>query len=581
MTVAVPPTTGVLVIGEPSFADALRAIETAIDLDDSTKRYWSTSLRQLAGYLGLPRETIPARIAAISGLVRKLHPERLGVNSKTFANHRANAKAALRWFNRQTLGSARHAPMSEEFRLLLNQVADRHVRDTLSPFFRYLTGLGVSAEAVTDAHVAAYAQYRRDTGFQKFKLHKERLLVRYWNTCRDSVPGWPKITLTEPARLKSHEGPAWADFPVGLRKDIEQYCARLAKPHESRDGRLMKACDPSTIEVRKRVLEATVRMAVSIGIPLAELQSLGDLLRPDRAEAIIDAYWKRNGKLPSTSTIDLGDRFFNIARTETDLSPEELGKLDGMRRILESHRSAGLTPKNRAVVRDVLLSGQWGKVVQLPGRLMAQADASRKTSPVTSAVMAQLAIAIRILVVAPVRMENLSEIEIGTHLVRPGGPGEGYFLTFERYDVKNDIALDFELDDLTSELIDRYIMNHRPVLMRGRNHNCLFPGVAENGKGSGTFGLQISKKLWDCLGIALTPHQFRHCAAALLLQRYPGNYELVRQVLGHKSLRTTIAFYVGLETIGSTRLFGALVTELDGPLQHSAAVTVRRHGRRG
>ncbi len=285
MTVAVPPTTGVLVIGEPSFADALRAIETAIDLDDSTKRYWATSLRQLAGYLGLPRETIPARIAAISGLVRKLHPERLGVNSKTFANHRANAKAALRWFNRQTLGSARHAPMSEEFRLLLNEVADRHVRDTLSPFFRYLTGLGVSAEAVTDAHVAAYAQYRRDTGFQKFKLHKERLLVRYWNTCRDSVPGWPKVTLTEPARLKSHEGPAWADFPVGLRKDIEQYCARLAKPHESRDGRLMKACSPSTIEVRKRVLDGhrsnggehrhSPRRTAILGRPFATRQGRG------------------------------------------------------------------------------------------------------------------------------------------------------------------------------------------------------------------------------------------------------------------------------------------------------------------
>ena len=575
------PVKSVLYIGEPSFADALRAIEAAIDLDENTKRYWATSLRQLAGYIGLARETIPARIAAIGGLVRKLHPERLGVNSKTFANHRANAKAALRWFNRQTAGSARSAPIAENLRVLWNLIGDRYAKDMLSPFFRYLTGLNVSAEAVTDAHVAAYAQYRRDGGFSMFKLHKERQLVRHWNDCRGSVPGWPEVTLTEPARLKSHEGPAWENFPEKLREDIDGYCARLSKPRDDKNGRLLKACASSTMDLRKRVLIATVRMADSIGIPVTELQSLSDLLRPDRAEAIIDAYWKRDGKIPSLYTIDLGAKFFSIARTETELTPEELGKLDQMRRILERHRSGGLTPKNRAVVRDVLLSGQWAKVVQLPGLLMTQADASRKTSPVTSAVAAQLAIAIRILVVAPVRMENLSEIEIGTHLVRPGGLGEGYFLTFERYDVKNNIALNFELDDLTSELIDRYIMNHRPALMRGRNHNCLFPGIAGDRKGSDTFGLQISKKLWDCLGIELTPHQFRHCAAALLLQRYPGNYELVRQVLGHKSIRTTMNFYVGLEPIGSTRLFGAIVTELDGPQQHSAAVTIRRRGRRG
>ena len=125
-------------IGEPSFADAIDMIAAADDLTTERKRYWSTSLRQMAGYLDQPLATIPARIAAINPAVRKLHPEALGVNPKTFANHRANLRAALLWFNRQTLGTGRNAPMASAYRCLLADVDDRYARDTLSPFFRYL-----------------------------------------------------------------------------------------------------------------------------------------------------------------------------------------------------------------------------------------------------------------------------------------------------------------------------------------------------------------------------------------------------------------------------------------------------------
>jgi hypothetical protein len=90
---------GVL-IGEPSFADAMTAIEKAEDLSPTQKRHWSTSLRQMARYLDRPLSLIPTRIAAIAEAVKKLHPVRLGVKPKTFANHRANARAALLWFNR-------------------------------------------------------------------------------------------------------------------------------------------------------------------------------------------------------------------------------------------------------------------------------------------------------------------------------------------------------------------------------------------------------------------------------------------------------------------------------------------------
>ena len=48
-----------------------------------------------------------------------------------------------------------------------------------------------------------------------------------------------------------------------------------------------------------------------------------------------------------------------------------------------------------------------------------------------------------------------------------------------------------------------------------------------------------------------------------MLKADPGNYELVRRVLGHRSITTTQNFYIGLETLEATRLFGEMVTGLE------------------
>src|ERR1700693_5232743 len=98
--------------------------------------------------------------------------------------------------------------------------------------------------------------------------------------------------------------------------------------------------------------------------------------------------------------------------------------------------------------------------------------------------------------------------------------------------------------------------------MRGLNHDSLFPGAVKERKSTKTLSEQISKLLWKELGLKITPHQFRHAAAYLMLKACPGNYELVRRVLGHCSAATTRNFYIGLETLEANRLFGEMVTRL-------------------
>ena len=54
----------------------------------------------------------------------------------------------------------------------------------------------------------------------------------------------------------------------------------------------------------------------------------------------------------------------------------------------------------------------------------------------------------------------------------------------------------------------------------------------------------------------------RHIAAKLFLDANPGAYEVVRRVLGHRSIDTTTCFYTGLETPAAVRHFDKTILHL-------------------
>jgi integrase len=62
--------------------------------------------------------------------------------------------------------------------------------------------------------------------------------------------------------------------------------------------------------------------------------------------------------------------------------------------------------------------------------------------------------------------------------------------------------------------------------------------------------------------LRITVHQFRHAAAAIILKHRPGEYEMVRLLLGHKSVTTTINSYIGFETTHAGQVFGELITNM-------------------
>jgi hypothetical protein len=300
-------------------------------------------------------------------------------------------------------------------------------------------------------------------------------------------------------------------------------------------------------------------MAVKEGVPLDSLTSLRALVHPDVSEKILDGYWRKDGEIPSTYTINLSCRFVALAYAIGSFDEDVLGRLGDTRFALEQHREDGMTEKNLALIQRVLTDGIWSRVVSLPGQLMQQARLLRRHAPVRAAVLAQIAVAVAILTVAPVRLGNLASIRLGENLSKPGGPHSTFCLTFRKYDVKNRIPLQFKLDEMVTAIIDEYVHDFRPALMRGSNADWLFPGHSGEHKEKISFSTQIVDRVQKSTGLRITVHQFRHAAGALILKHRPGEYELVRRTLGHKSIQTTTNFYCSLETTQASEIFTDII----------------------
>jgi integrase len=541
---------------ETSFADAVSIIAAAQELSEQTKRHWTTSVRQIAKALDKPIAVIPARYSAVRADLARLHQVPAGLTVKTLKNHKSNVKSALLWLAREKGIPEHGAPLSVDWEPLRAAVKDSLVRSRLSSFMRYCSANNIAPAGVDEGTVDSFVSYRWRCGKPANDAFR-RLLARAWNANVGSLPGWPATKLVVPSAKRLVEV-EWDAFPLGLRQDIDRYLQGLTRIRRSRTGQRIRPLKPSTIRTRRAELQAVARMAVKTGVPIDKLDSLSALIAPEVAEKILDAYWKNNGEHPKLFTIDLAGRFLSIAKETKCLSDVDCERLDEMRRDLDDRRQEGLTDKNIAFLRQVLSPGVWSRIVRLPFAMMAEARQHRH-APVRAAVIAQVAVAIGIERVAPVRIANLTSIRLDTNLIKPGGPNSNYWLTFPDHDVKNRVKLNYPLPPDVTELIDEYVHDFRPALLKDRNEDFFFPGRHNGAKDKVSFSGQITKRIYKATGLRMTVHQFRHAAGALILKHRPGEYELVRQLLGHRNVQTTINSYIGFETIQASEIFGKIV----------------------
>ena len=121
--------------------------------------------------------------------------------------------------------------------------------------------------------------------------------------------------------------------------------------------------------------------------------------------------------------------------------------------------------------------------------------------------------------------------------------------------------LNFKFDQPLTDLIDEYVHEFRPTLLRGTNSSWLFPGENGEPRNKLQFSKQITERIQKATGLRITSTNFATLRQRFYLKHHPGNYETVRQFLGHRDIQTTIRFYCGLETMQATEEFGKLIRE--------------------
>jgi len=123
---------------------------------------------------------------------------------------------------------------------------------------RYCSARGIGPALVNNSIFEQYWRYRSETTALAANNTAKRFMVRAWNSCAAAVNDWHLQCLTEPPRKVTEL--TWEVFPVGLRRDLDEYFAGLAQVHRTLKGKRMQACSPATIATRRA---ATVQPAAS------------------------------------------------------------------------------------------------------------------------------------------------------------------------------------------------------------------------------------------------------------------------------------------------------------------------------
>jgi integrase len=379
--------------------------------------------------------------------------------------------------------------------------------------------------------------------------------AKSWNNAVERVAGWPQQRLTVPSRQQLFTLP-WSAFLPTLQADVEAY-SRRAAGLDLNDDHFLRAQRPATIETRRWQLRLLATAIVNSGIPPDSLIDLRAMLAPERAAAGLQYLLERNGDKSSVQISNLAD-FLPTLAGRLDMPEEVLSKLRRIKKKLKVVQH-GMTARNREALRAFDDQAAVEALLNLPSRLLLEVQKSGRKRR-REAKLIQTALAIELLLAIAVRIQNLASIEIERHFIEVGDRrNRMVHLRFLASEVKNANDLEFPLQPETLELLETYLTEWRPLLMTEPGR-FLFPGKEPaSHKGKNTLSSQIKELVHACTRLDMPAHRFRHAAGKIFLDRNPGQYEIVRQLLGHKDIRTTIAFYAGAESASAARHYAKTI----------------------
>lgn len=533
---------------QPAQITTLACLIARLDADpalaEAPRREMKSAINTIAKVLKAPPHLVPAAPDQLRRQLNLALPVAARVQSARFTNAKSLLRRALALYDPKVMPARSRAGLLPEWSALLKQPRASPValQRGLARFSRYCSAAGIRPCDVTQAvydgfydDLVAHCLIRSPRETQQTAGHA-------WNAAAGVVPGWPQTVLAIANHRRNPSLP-WSAFPDSLLQDVDAYLApRSAKTFKFSRG--VPALEESTIASKRALLRQFVSCLVESGRDPATFRSLADVVTLEAADEGLAILNARAGGQNTGRIYNTAYMLYGIAEHWLQLDPATVTEFrNGCREIRPL--GDGMTRKNKLWLKQFDDPHKLMALLNLPLVMMAEACGPAVPTK-AEARIAQLAVAIELLLRVPLRISNVAALELGRTLILEGSTNGHIIIDFT--EVKNDVDIDAPLSRSFLRLLDTYLKRFHGLLAPP---GCamIFPSADGGHKRSVVLATQIKACVAERCGIALSAHLFRHLAAKLYLEARQGEYGSVRLLLGHKSIDTTTRAYCGTEKV--------------------------------
>jgi integrase len=430
----------------------------------------------------------------------------------------------------------------------------------LSSLGKFCSRLNIDPKEVT---LAVWQDYRDETLYgSSFKNPRAALqrTLKASNAALVTMPNWPLPELPKliNPRLVSI---AKNDLPPSFWQDIENYVLMSSTPAKNIfDQNWPKQLSPATLQRYRAVAWRTASAQVHDGRHAVEITSLAALLDVAWLQKAMSWFYHRADNIFLKEHLNTAATWVSFADNYVHPPADTIDQIrKGIFKMIEKKLGpAGFSKKNiekleqfsnSTIVKDLLFT---------PYQIMAEIK-KKKVIAVHDAIQMMAAVGIELLLTTMIRSKNLADINLQTHFwPKQPTPAGAWSLLVGPSDVKNRKPLRFALAKPTVRLIDFYLMNCRPLLLK-KSSDMLFLRANGEPKGRTMTANLITRTIRRRLDLDVNVHLFRHIGTMLYLDAHPGHFGVPQVMLGHTSDRTTRKFYAHLQTTQAIRHFTAAV----------------------
>lgn len=542
-----------------NLAEVFSRIEAWSDLPPLRQRDMHSALRRVTVLARRSLADIPASPKALRDLLAEVSPATARLSPTTRANLRSLVLAALNEAGVATHAGRSRSTLSPSWQELDARLPTERLRLGLSRLLHFLSEREIEPADVSAETFERFRRVLEEDSLLAGHAALYRATTRFWNQARVAIDEWPRVKAVTPSARRTY-ALGWGSFPVSFQADANGFLDASENKDVFSDS-YAPSIRPGTVAIRRKQIPQLASALVLAGVPTEEVVSLATLVRPDHAKRALRYLLDRRGGGLGAYLGQQAQLLLTIARHWVKAPREDVETIDALRRKL-SPRKQGLTARNRDRLRQF-------DDPDLVRRLLDLGDGTfRKLArkPVVDrddAMAAMYAVAVEILLVAPIRVDNLCGLDLHQHLLRPPTRRrpKPTHLVLTPAETKTGVPFEVTLPARTTALLDCYRERfHRLVAPAGSSF--LFPNKAGDRRNVTVFAKALSDFIRRETGLVMHIHLFRHLACKLHTQVHPDDVETPRRLLGHKTAATTLRNYAEIRNAAAFKRYDEVLQTL-------------------